>query len=201
MKNPPARRPDRELSTGVWGGITDERQGSPMNPCTNTADPAGTILVVGIGNLLLTDEGVGIRVIEALKQMNLGEGVEVLDGGTSGADLADALADRPKVIVIDAIQADGAPGSLYRLTADDVLRDRNILSMHELGFLESLLMVRQLGCAPGEVVIIGIQPKDLSCSLELTPEVTDAVPKAVALVLEELGIKSLHRKETLHDPE
>ncbi len=69
-----------------------------------------SILILGIGNILLRDEGVGVRVIEQMQTMRLPDDVELVDGGTAGADLLDVLAERRKVIVIDAVQADCEPG-------------------------------------------------------------------------------------------
>ena len=111
------------------------------------------ILVLGIGNILLRDEGVGVRVIEQMQKLRLPDDVELVDGGTAGADLLDVLAERRKVIVIDAVQADCEPGTVLRFTADDLVRpDRVGMSLHELGLGEALAMTRQLGCVPEEVV-------------------------------------------------
>ena len=79
------------------------------------------ILVLGIGNILLRDEGVGVRVIERMLKMRLPDNVELVDGGTAGADLLDVLAERKKVIVIDAVQADCEPGTVLKFTADDLV--------------------------------------------------------------------------------
>ena len=145
-------------------------------------------LILGIGNILLRDEGVGVRVAEALQKMELPEDVEVIDGGTGGADLVDVLADRNKVVVIDAIEAQGAPGSVFRLRSEELMpAPGETMSLHQLGLMESLLMAQQLGCAPQEVVLFGIQPGQICPGLELTPEVADAVPKVIRAVLEEIS--------------
>jgi hydrogenase maturation protease len=147
-----------------------------------------TRLVLGIGNILLRDEGVGVRVIEAMQQMPLPDDVELIDGGTAGADLVDLLADRPKVIVVDAIQGDATPGTILRMTAEDLLPEPGeCISLHQLGLVQSLLIARRLGCAPREVVIFGIQPSQIAPGLELTPAVAAAVPTAIRLVLAELS--------------
>ena len=144
------------------------------------------ILVLGIGNILLRDEGVGVRVIERMRGISLSDDVELVDGGTAGADLLDVLAERQKVIVIDAVQADCEPGTLLRFTADDLVRPDGVgMSLHELGLGEALTMTRQLGCAPKEVVVFGIEPKDLQCGLELSEEVVASIPKVVEWVLAE----------------
>ena len=146
------------------------------------------ILVLGIGNILLRDEGVGVHVIEQMQKMHLPDDVELVDGGTAGADLLDVLAERRKVIVIDAVQADCEPGTVLRFTADDLVRrpDGVGMSLHELGLGEALTMTRQLGCAPEDVVVLGIKPKDIGCGLELSEEIAASVPKVVKLVLAEI---------------
>jgi len=145
------------------------------------------ILILGIGNILLRDEGVGVRVIEQMQKMHLPEDVELVDGGTAGADLLDVLAERHKVIVIDAVQADCESGTVLRFTADDLVRPDGVgISLHELGLGEALTMTRRLGCAPKDVVVFGIKPKDLGCGLELSEEIAASVPKVVKLVLAEI---------------
>ena len=146
------------------------------------------ILVLGIGNILLRDEGVGVRVIEQMQKMHLPDDVELVDGGTAGADLLDVLAERQKVIVIDAVQADCEPGTVLRFSADELLRpERTNMSLHELGLAEALTMTRQLECAPENVVVFGIKPKEIGCGLELSKEIAASVPKVVELVLAEIA--------------
>lgn len=145
------------------------------------------ILILGIGNILLRDEGVGVRVVEAMQGLDLPEGVELVDAGTAGADLVDIMADRRKVIVVDAIEAQGAPGTILRLNGEDLLPEPGgLLSLHQLGLVESLFMAKQLGCAPGEVIVFGIQPGQIRAGLELSPEVASAVPKVIEAVLAEI---------------
>ena len=146
------------------------------------------ILVLGIGNILLRDEGVGVRVIEQMQNMHLPDNVELVDGGTAGADLLDVLAERKKVIVIDAVQADCEPGTVLRFTADDLVQPDGVgMSLHELGLGEALKMTEQLGCAPAEVVVFGIKPKNISCGLELSEQISPSIPKVVELVLAEIS--------------
>ncbi len=145
------------------------------------------VLVLGIGNILLRDEGVGVRVIEQMQKIHLPDDVELVDGGTAGADLLDVLAERRKVIVIDAVQADCEPGTVLRFTADELVRPDGVgMSLHELGLGEALIMTRQLECAPEDVVVFGIKPKDTGCGLELSEEIAALVPKVIELVLAEI---------------
>ncbi len=145
------------------------------------------ILVLGIGNILLRDEGVGVRVIEQMQKMHLPDEVELVDGGTAGADLLDVLAERRKVVVIDAVQAEAEPGTVLRFNADDLVQPERVgISLHELGLGQALTMTKQLGCAPGNVVVFGIKPKDTTCGLDLSAEIASRVPDVIRLVLEEI---------------
>jgi hydrogenase maturation protease len=152
------------------------------------------ILVLGIGNILLKDEGVGVHAVRELTARAERGGppgrgdVELYDGGTFGIDLLDTLANRRTVIVIDAVRADAAPGTVLRFTAADLVRPgRPDLSLHQVGLFETLAMARQLGCAPEEVVIFGVVPMALEPGLELSPEVAAVVPRVIDLVLAELN--------------
>jgi hydrogenase maturation protease len=151
------------------------------------------ILVLGIGNILLADEGVGIHVVHEMAaradaaRLALPDGVELFDGGTFGIDLLDTLAGRRKVIVVDAVRTDAAPATVLRFTAADLVRrEATDLSLHQVGLLETLTMAGHLGCAPDEVVIFGIVPGTLDPGLELSPEVAAVVPRVVDLVVDEL---------------
>lgn len=150
-------------------------------------EPSAPTLVLGIGNILLRDEGVGVRLIEEMRQRPVPEGVELFDGGTFGIDLMDTIASRRKVIVVDAVDAEGKPGTIFKFGGQDLAaRGDASLSLHDVGLLETLLMARQLGCEPKEVVIFGIKPKTIRPGLKLSREVAAAVPKVVELVMEEL---------------
>ncbi len=144
-------------------------------------------LVLGLGNILLRDEGVGVRVVQALERMTLPPDVEVFDGATAGLDLLDVLAGRRKVVVIDAIAGDSPPGTVLRLTPDDLAtRCEQGISLHDIGLLEALALTKQLGDAPEEVVIIGVKPNDVECGLELSPETARLLPRLLDLVFAEL---------------
>ena len=159
-------------------------------------------LVLGLGNILLRDEGVGVHVVRAMETQAaagaaLPEGVELVDGGTAGADLVDLIAHRRRVIVIDAVrvapgsstgQAEARPGTILRFGPESMAaKTAPGLSLHEVGLLEALLMARHLGCEPREVIVFGIIPADLGPGLDLTPPVAAAVPRVIDLVRQELA--------------
>ena len=149
------------------------------------------ILVLGIGNILLGDEGVGVHTVWQMQRMALPPDVEAVDGGTSGADLIDVIADRRKLIVIDAVKADVPAGAVFRFGMDELIEQRrnSTISLHELGLLETLMMARQLDCLPKEIVIFGIVPKTIEPGLDLTPKIYDASRRVIGLVFQECGKK------------
>lgn len=144
-------------------------------------------LVLGIGNILLRDEGIGVRIVEALKTMPLPSNVELVDGGTAGADLIDLLAERQNVIIIDAVQSDTPPGTILKITPQNLLEPRdNALSLHDLDIPQTLAMTRLLGCAPKRVIIFGIVPECNDPGMELTPTLESLVPRIADLVGEQI---------------
>lgn len=145
------------------------------------------IIVVGIGNLILKDEGVGIHVIRQLETMGLPPDIELIDGGTNSYDLLDFFCESDISIVVDAMQAGGEPGTIYRAPLDELGLKPNdqIKSLHEMHFIEAVEMVRMLGSNP-EFLVFGIEPKSIELGLELTPEVAAKVPRVAELIKEEI---------------
>ena len=149
------------------------------------------VLILGLGNILLRDEGLGVRVVEAMAEMNLPPEVELFDGATAGFDLLDVLADRRKVIVIDALDGEGEPGTVLRLGPEDLAQKTNRgVSLHEIGLMETLTAATHLGIAPQEVIVLGVKPKEVTCGLELSPEIARLVPRVVELVRAEINGKT-----------
>lgn len=164
------------------------RQTSPKVSSTTMHPDGKPVLIMGIGNILLRDEGVGVRAVEAMQTLELPDDVELIDAGTGGADLVDIMAHRRKVIVVDAIEGRASPGTIFRLSGEELLPEPGAaISLHQLGLVESLFMAEQLGCAPREVVVFGVQPGQIRAGLELTPEVASALPKVIDAVLAETG--------------
>jgi len=135
------------------------------------------ILILGIGNILMRDDGAGVRAVEALRESVIPESVEVVDGGTAGLALIDEIEGRERVIVIDAMDAGDPPGTVRRMTPDDLAGGAaGALSLHEFGLLQALDGARLLGRAPREVIVYGVQVKDVSLGLDLSDEVAAALP-------------------------
>jgi len=148
------------------------------------------IVVLGAGNLLLKDEGVGIHLIQKLRGMEIGEGVELIDGGTSLLDFLPEAEDVSKLIIVDAIKLGGKPGKTYKICVDDsLLRGaKGMTSLHQLGVVETLAIAQKMGKLP-HTVIIGIEPKDIGYGLELSPEIEREMGKMVNLILNEVRDK------------
>ncbi len=145
------------------------------------------ILVLGIGNILMKDEGVGVRTIEYLQKEDLPQEVELLDGGTSTPLLFPEFAEADYLIVIDAVKGGMSPGSIYRLRLEDLVPpDNSPVSLHDLGLIDALQMASLINKAPQKVLIFGIEPKEIDWGMELSPEVEGCIPKVAKLVREEI---------------
>jgi hydrogenase maturation protease len=146
------------------------------------------ITIMGIGNILFTDEGVGIRVIERLQdRYDFPKNVLLLDGGVLGLGLLGFMVEADDLVVVDTVRNGGPPGTLYRLEGDEVPRrflDKT--SIHEVDFLEALTACEALDKVP-KTVIIGIEPEDIdSLSIELTPTIEEQMGPLMEMVLREL---------------
>ena len=134
----------------------------------------------------MKDEGIGMYVIERLKALDLPKKVEVLEGGVLGLDLLEYIEDREKVIIIDAVKGGKAPGTISRLTREDIEDGQNLcLSLHDIDLPHVFNLADLLGHRINPC-IIGIEPKDLSVGLEPSPEIEAQIPKVIDLVLNEI---------------
>lgn len=146
------------------------------------------ILVLGVGNILMRDEGIGVRVVEALSsRCRFPPDVELLDGGTAGMDLVHAITGRRHLIVCDAVISDEAAGSVMRI-ADDAVPAyfQTKLSPHQVGLCDVLATLKLLGKGPDTVTIIGVVPAEVDLGTELSPLLTERLDAAAEMVLQEL---------------
>ena len=145
-------------------------------------------VVLGLGNILLGDEGVGVRVVEALSAgYDLPPEVAVIDGGTSGMDMMDMLAGLDALIVADALRTDKPPGTIVHLTGDAVpALFRTRISPHQLGLSEVLGALQLLGEGPKSLSLIGVAPLDLDLGLALSPTVAAQVAPMVDIIVGDL---------------
>ena len=146
------------------------------------------IMILGVGCILLSDEGFGVRVIEKLEEMyTFPDNVTVVDGGVLGVNLLGVLSLADQLIVVDVIRNQGKPGDVYRLSGDQIperIRGKN--SIHQIDFLEALTLCQALDKVP-ETVIVGVEPLDIeTLSIELTPVTAAKVVPMMDMVLSEL---------------
>jgi hydrogenase maturation protease len=146
------------------------------------------ILVLGVGNILLRDEGVGVRVVERLQDAYFfSPNVTLMDGGTLGIKLMEAISSSEFLIVVDAVLNGQPPGTFYRLTGEEVRKSVAFkYSLHQTDLLETLACCELVGNRP-ETVVVGIEPEDYSpWSDELTPTILGRVSEMADRVLEEI---------------
>ena len=146
------------------------------------------VLVLGVGNVLMTDDSVGIRVINELeRRFRFPESVELLDGGTSGIELLSYIADKDYLIIVDAIKSDYPPGTVVKVEGEDVpAKFMTRISPHQLGLSDLLAAATLTGELPKQMVLFGIEPKRVELGLEMTEEVKGSFEKLVGVVVDEL---------------
>jgi hydrogenase maturation protease len=146
-----------------------------------------TTLVLGLGNPLLGDEGVGLRALQALSSAaDFPPSIELLDGGTAGLSLVPRLRSADRVLVLDAVSAGKPPGTVVRLDGAELGREGfGKISPHQLG-LSDILSASRLSGGPEEIVILGVEPASLSLGVGLSPPVERAIGTLVAAALRQL---------------
>lgn len=152
-------------------------------------DEPGRIVILGVGNLLLTDEGVGPTTIAYLEERwRFPEHVELVDGATAGLELMNVFGGAAHLVVVDTVLGGAEPGAVYRFSPDEVPSGvRYRTSIHQITFLDAWTMARILGPAP-EVVIVGVEPEDMSTPhVGLTPTIEARLPDIESVVLGELA--------------
>lgn len=147
------------------------------------------VVVLGIGNTIMSDEGVGVHAVEALRRSYTLPGfVEIIDGGTSSMELLDDLADVDLLVVVDAVKAGKPEGTLVRLGDSEVpVFFRSKLSPHQIGLSDVMASLEFVGQFPKHMVVIGVQAENFELGLEMTPLIAARVPDLVAMVIAELA--------------
>jgi hydrogenase maturation protease len=151
---------------------------------------AARVVVLGIGNLIMGDEGIGVRCVQRLEDEGvLPSGVSIIDGGTSTHELLDELENADLLVIVDAVASRGAPGSLVRLEGDRIPSAfSNKLSPHQHGINDLLATLALLGRSPAKVVLHGVTTARIELGMDLSPEVEAALPELVARVASEARI-------------
>jgi len=146
-------------------------------------------VVLGVGNVIMGDEGLGVRCIELLEAAHtLPPDVIVIDGGTSTHELLADLEDLDLLVIVDAVANGAPPGTQVRLVGDEIPAVfSNTLSPHQHGIHDLLATLRLLGREPGRVVALGVVPVRMELGLDLSPEVAAALPVLAARVVAELA--------------
>jgi hydrogenase maturation protease len=146
------------------------------------------IAVFGIGNILLSDDGVGVHVLNRLKEeYDLPGYVELIDGGTKGLDLLPLLEDRDKVLIIDAANFKKEPGTIDAVEGDKIPAFLSTkLSVHQIGLPDLLFAAKLMGVLPSEMCLIGIQPESMATSLEMSEVVKNCMDPLLEKVLDKL---------------
>lgn len=147
-----------------------------------------TTLVLGLGNTIMSDDGIGPALIGRLEASGrVPVGVELLDGGTLGLDLLPQLEGVQRLILLDAVETGQPPGSVVRLSGDEVpMALETKLSPHQMGMKDLLAVARLMGQLPEEIVLFGVQPQSLELGTELSPVVTAVLPELTSRILTEL---------------
>ena len=160
-----------------------------MSKAAKSGAEHGKTLVLGAGNLLLSDDGVGIHAIRRLREVaELPEEVEILDGGTLGMNLLHYLEGVACLLIVDALELDAPPGTLTRLSGDQVPAYFSVkISPHQIGIPDMLASARLRDLYPAEVVILGVQPAIVDVGLHLSPPVAAQLDNLVEQILAELA--------------
>jgi hydrogenase maturation protease len=141
-------------------------------------------LILGIGNLLLCDEGVGVHIVRSLAQLNLPPGVTVVEAGTAFLDALPEIAQADRILIVDAMEGGGAPGTVYRVLFDQCRHPAMLASLHGLDLSRVLYMAgndRKI-----EIIVFGIEPAHIEWGMELSTVVRNALPAVVEALHEAL---------------
>jgi len=159
------------------------------------------ILVLGLGNILLKDEGIGVHIAQKLQRVALPYNVEVIDGGTAGFDVLLSAQDVKRLVVIDALRAGKESGTIYKARLkieecdklEQIFSGGSKISLHQTGLIDALAASRKMNGALEEIVIIGVEPESTDLGLELTEQVKQKVPEIINIALKEIE-DAVHRK-------
>ena len=142
-------------------------------------------LILGIGNLLLTDEGVGCHAARALQEEALPEDVVVLEAGTDFLSALPEIEKADRIVIVDAMQGDEAPGTVYRVPFEECLKPQCIASLHGFDVSRTLYLAGR-DTVP-EVVVFGVEPALIDWGTELSPAVREMMPAVIEAVKREIA--------------
>jgi hydrogenase maturation protease len=149
--------------------------------------PSDTV-VIGVGNTLLSDDGVGVHAARLLQaDSRVPSGVIILDGGTLGLELVPYALEASRLLFLDAVNAEAAPGTLTRMTGSELLGSSGGWSVHQLGVTDLIAALALVSPEPQEIVVLGVQPGYTDWGTSLSREVESALPHLVEAAVSELG--------------
>ncbi len=136
-------------------------------------------LIVGIGNLLMGDDGIGVEIARELKKRKL-RNVDVIEGGTLSFQILDSFLDSYDfIVIVDGVKFGKKPGRVYKLKLEDVIsRKENLVSIHDLDVFYAIKMVEPLYELP-KIVVVGVEVKNISETLGISPELKPSIKKAI----------------------
>jgi len=141
-------------------------------------------VILGLGNELLGDEGVGVHTVRVLKQMDLPGNLEIIEVGTAILDALPAIERADRMIVVDAMKDGMAPGTVYKISLDQCSGSKTIASMHGFDIFRTMALAgRQI---PPDIMVIGIEPELISWSMELSSIVAISIPHVLEAIVQEL---------------
>ena len=146
-------------------------------------------VVLGVGNIILSDEAAGVRAVEALQAgWLLPANVVAIDGGTSGMEMIEDLSDLDFLVVLDVVKTGAAPGTLVRISGDEIpVFFRSKLSPHQIALPDVLASLELLDAMPKEIIVLGVEFISLELGLEMTPTIAEKVPVLAAMAADELA--------------
>lgn len=155
-----------------------------MSPMNEQYTPSVTVL--GVGNVILTDEGFGVRVVEYLdKNYEFSDNVQLIDGGTLGIELTKFITGTEKLLIIDSVNSGGEKGKVFCFTNDEVFAHfEEKISAHEVGIKDVLALLKVTGKYPEEVAVTGAEPYDLNAGVGLSGDMQKLLPKVAEKAIE-----------------
>ena len=153
------------------------------------ASTTQTCAVIGVGNVLMADEGVGVHVVRELQRSSATDAA-LFDAGTALSDVLFEVDGFRKIVIVDSLRAGDEPGSVYRVDLDNLLPladSASALSLHEYDVAPALRDALLAGVALGEVVLIGVEPALVERRLGLSPQLSERIPVIVQSVLDEIA--------------
>jgi hydrogenase maturation protease len=165
-----------------------------MSTTERSPEALHSILVAGVGNAWMRDDGFGGAVARRLHELGIPDAVSVMDAGTGGLDLAyEVMRGYDGLIIVDASQQGGEPGTLYVIEPDEAevtggIDDGDVINPHSMDPQTMLRFVKSLGAWPGKVVVIACEPAEIEeVGWGLSDAVAEAVDRAAALVIETIA--------------